>query len=68
MPMSRLFRSRWSALLWAGGIVWTPYDVADSAPREQAGTNISGNATTTDAAGEAVDAADLIAVANAAGL
>jgi hypothetical protein len=68
MPMSRLFRSRWSALLWAGGIVWTAYDVADSAPREQAGTNSSGNATITDAAGETVDAADLIAVANAAGL
>jgi hypothetical protein len=68
MPMSRLFRSRWSALLWAGGIVWTAYDIADSAPREHAGTSTTGNMTITDAAGEAVDAADLIAVANAAGL
>ncbi len=64
MPMSRLFRSRWSALLWAGGIVWTAYDVAGSAPRE----NAAANAATVDATGEAVDAADLIAVTNAAGL
>lgn len=68
MPMSRLFRSRWSALLWAGGIVWTACDVAGSAPRGHAETGATGNATTIDAAGEAVDAADLIAVANAAGL
>jgi len=30
MPFSRLFRSRWAALLWAGGILWTAYDVADN--------------------------------------
>lgn len=29
--MSRIFRSRWAALLWAGGIVWTAYDVAEAA-------------------------------------
>ena len=27
----RLFRSRWAALLWAGGILWTAYDVAGGA-------------------------------------
>jgi hypothetical protein len=33
---SRLFRSRWAALLWAAGICWTAYDVAapDPAPTE----------------------------------
>ena len=32
MPFAKLFRSRWTALLWAGGILWTAYDVAGSAP------------------------------------
>lgn len=32
MPFSKLFRSRWSALLWAGGIIWTALDVSDSVP------------------------------------
>ncbi|OYY89298.1 MAG: hypothetical protein B7Y45_12450 [Sphingomonas sp. 28-66-16] len=32
MPFAKLFRSRWSALLWAGGILWTAYDVAGAAP------------------------------------
>lgn len=32
MPFNKLFRSRWSALLWAGGILWTAYDVAGTAP------------------------------------
>jgi len=35
MPFSRLFRSRWAALLWAGGILWTAYDVSGTqSPRE----------------------------------
>lgn len=29
MPFSRLFRSRWAALLWAAGIIWFAVDVAD---------------------------------------
>jgi hypothetical protein len=29
--MSKIFRSRWAALLWAGGILWTAYDVAEAA-------------------------------------
>lgn len=32
MPFARLFRSRWAALIWAAGILWTAIDVADSAP------------------------------------
>lgn len=31
MPYRKLFLSRWSALLWAGGILWTAIDVADLA-------------------------------------
>ena len=30
MIPSGLFRSRWAALLWAAGIVWTAYDVASA--------------------------------------
>lgn len=29
---SSIFRSRWMALLWAGGIVWTAINVAGSPP------------------------------------
>jgi len=33
MVSSKIFRSRWSALIWAAGILWTAYDVAEaSAP------------------------------------
>lgn len=30
--MSRLFRSRWSALLWAAGVLFTAWQFADNAP------------------------------------
>lgn len=30
--MSRLFRSRWSALLWAAGVLFTAWQFADIAP------------------------------------
>lgn len=36
MPYARLFRSRWSALLWAAGILWTAYDVAEWQPHARA--------------------------------
>jgi hypothetical protein len=59
LPSSRIFRSRWAALLWAGGMLWFAYDYAGSAPSD------GGNgATITDASGDAVNAADLAAVAN----
>ena len=29
---SSIFRSRWMALLWAGGLVWMAIDVAGSPP------------------------------------
>ena len=37
---SSIFRNRWIALLWAAGILWTAYDVADS-NREEDATNAS---------------------------
>ena len=33
MRTSSVFKSRWLALLWAAGIIWFAYDVADSAPK-----------------------------------
>ncbi len=31
MKTSSIFRNRWFALLWAAGILWFAYDVAESA-------------------------------------
>ena len=32
MKTSSVFKSRWMALVWAAGIIWLAYDVAESAP------------------------------------
>lgn len=66
MPSSRIFRSRWAALLWAGGILWTAYDVAGAAPATKATANQTAPADT-DATGVAVDNDDLAVLANAMG-
>lgn len=62
MMFAKLFRSRWSALLWAGGILWTAVDVAGSSPAPEARTTAA--AGITDATGTAVTAADLAVLAN----
>ena len=69
MGFSRLFRSRWAALLWSAGIVWTAYDVTNDAP-EPAATNATSSNTVgqpTDAVGATFNAEDLAIMANAAG-
>ena len=59
----RIFRSRWSALFWAGGIIWTAVDVASGTPPP---TPATGNvAAPADAMGEPATAADLAVLANA---
>ena len=69
MGFSRLFRSRWAALLWSAGIVWTAYDVANDAPEPAVTNAVSGNVV--DGPSEATDAAFntqyLAVLANAAG-
>lgn len=60
---SRLFRSRWAALFWAGGVVWTAYDVASAAP--SAPPTRAAPAAPVDATGVRVEAGDLAALANA---
>ena len=43
LPNPRLFRSRWAALLWAGGILWFAHDVAVSAPAGNGGATAHDN-------------------------
>lgn len=77
MPFRKLFLSRWSALLWAGGILWTAEDTvgfgppatfaasADAPDNMAANTSGSSNDSAQDATGVSVDAADLATLANA---
>lgn len=67
MFSSKIFRSRWSALFWAAGILWTAYDVADAAPTSKAATANETTPAATDATGMAVDKDDLSVLANAIG-
>jgi len=64
MPFSRLFRSRWAALFWAAGIIWTAVDVAASAPAPRADGGNAAAAVATDAMGDDVDANSLAEIAN----
>jgi membrane protein involved in colicin uptake len=57
MRTSSIFRSRWMALLWAGGIIWSAVEFASSA--SQGGNGADGNAVMTDASGVEIDAAQL---------
>ena len=66
MISSKIFRSRWAALLWAGGILWTAYDVASANTPDPAANN-SAAAAPTDATGATVDNGDLAILANAMG-
>ncbi len=67
MPSSKIFRNRWAALLWAGGILWTAYDVAGAAPASNAATENHAASADTDATGVAVENGDLSVLANAMG-
>jgi hypothetical protein len=44
-----IFKSRWIALLWAGGILWTAVDFAGDQPQGPASANGQANADTTGA-------------------
>lgn len=64
LPSPRIFRSRWFALLWAGGIIWFAIDVASSTKADAPASN-SATAATTDAIGMPVDQHDLSVLQNA---
>ena len=56
MKTSSIFKSRWTALIWAAGILWVAWDVAGSTPQE---TNNSANAEApTDVTGAPITTAD----------
>lgn len=70
MLPSGIFRSRWMALLWAGGILWTAYDVASSQPKhaqraKDPAAAAAAASAGTDAMGMPVNADDVAALANA---
>lgn len=68
MFYAKLFRSRWAALLWAGGILWTAVDVVGVAPAKQSvATNATDPAAPTDATGATVDGNSLAILANVMG-
>lgn len=64
MPFSKLFRNRWAALLWAGGILWTAVDVAGFAPARSTGNTTAAAPAPTDATGEVVENSDLAILAS----
>lgn len=70
MPFRKLFLSRWSALLWAGGILWTAVDTVGFGPpaKAPAAAAPTDNAVDqTDATGTVVNSDDLAVLANAIG-
>lgn len=64
MPFSKLFRNRWAALLWAGGILWTAVEVAGFAPARSTGNTTATAPADTDATGEVVQNSDLAILAS----
>lgn len=63
MPFRKIFLSRWSALIWAGGVLWTAVDIVGVAPASRPHAAFSGNDT--DATGVEFNASDLAILANA---
>lgn len=61
---SALFRSRWAALLWAAGVLWTAVSVAGIGARPGPAPPVE-NAT--DALGQPIDNADLAVLRNVIG-
>jgi hypothetical protein len=66
MRTSSVFRSRWMALLWAGGIIWFALDYAGSAKapdnttaNSQASASDEGSAANSDEVKKAADALGL---------
>ena len=65
MPYRKLFLSRWSALMWAAGIIYMAVDTVGFAPAKQAETP-PGQAAVTDATGATLTPSDVSNFANVA--
>lgn len=57
MRYSSLFRSRWLALLWSAGIIWTAVEVAGS---QDPGDNVAANGAAHDGAADLNQLQDLV--------
>lgn len=67
VPFRKLFLSRWAAVLWAAGILWTAVDIVGFGP-PAVGPNAvvaAQPSDDTDATGVAVNTDDLAVLANA---
>lgn len=62
MKTSTVFKSRWMALIWAAGILWFAYDVAQSAPKDDNSANAE---QPTDGSGAPISADDAKKVSDA---
>lgn len=58
MRTSSIFKSRWMALLWAAGIIWLAYDVAESTPKSSVVTNNAAADQPTDVTGAPISPED----------
>jgi hypothetical protein len=59
MPFVKLFRSRWAALLWAGGMLWTAFDMVGFGPPAHPVAAASNTAEPVDVTGTPVSNDDL---------
>lgn len=61
MRTSTIFKNRWWAALWAAGMIWFAYDLANSVPGDPDANNVVGE----DATGAPVTTADQQAIGQA---
>ena len=68
MRTSTIFKSRWWALIWGAGILWTAYDFAGAQPQASAVNNSAAADGSSDDSGAAItpdQAQDINAALNA---
>jgi hypothetical protein len=67
MRTSSVFKSRWMALVWAAGILWTAYDYAEAQPQasSNAAANNADSEEPTDATGAPITPEDQQKLADA---
>jgi hypothetical protein len=58
MRTSTIFKSRWWALVWGAGILWTAYDFAGAQPQASATGNNAAADDGTDGTGAAISEQD----------
>jgi hypothetical protein len=68
MRSSSIFKSRWMALLWAGGMIWLALDVAGGASTPSNTAANQDDVAVTDASGQPATSEDSEKVAKALGL